>query len=41
MPSRKIFAKLILRATQIQDPISELNPEEWMDDKRLQKVNHE
>ena len=35
MPSKKVFAKLIRRATQIVDPIVELNPWEQKNDTRF------
>jgi len=34
MPTKRIFQKLIRRATQIKDPIAELNPAEAMHDNR-------
>jgi len=34
MPTKKVFAKLIKRATQIKDVISEINPKEEKTDKR-------
>ena len=34
MPSKRVFNKLIMRATQIKDAISELNPQEAKNDMR-------
>jgi hypothetical protein len=34
MPTKRIFTKLIHRATQIKDPISEINPKEDKNDMR-------
>ena len=41
MPSKKIFSKLIQRATQISDVIAELNPLEAKTDKRKMKDGEE
>jgi len=34
MPSKEVMVKMIRRATQITDPISELNHKEWRTDMR-------
>jgi len=34
MPSKEVMVKMIRRATQIKDPISELNHKEWRTDMR-------
>ena len=38
MPTKRIYQKLIRRATQILDPISELNPNEAMNDNRKKET---